>query len=158
MTGYEVVTTDDHKIGSVVDAQGDYLIVESGTLRKHRHALPKAFAHPVDADQLVRVTVSKELVDDSPRVDDGLEAVELEVARHYGLASGYEHPETEGAGDILPSDPAESASVDGLRHGVVPADETRAEIREGHHDSSMPHVLERMPNAADPFGSTANHH
>jgi hypothetical protein len=156
MTGYEVVTTDDHKIGSVVDAQGDYLIVESGTLRKHRHALPKAFAHTVDADQLVRVTLSKELVDDSPRVDDGID--ELAVARHYGLASGYEQPETGGRGELVADDPAESAAVDGLRHGVVPADEQRAEIREGRHDTTSPHVLERMPNAADPFGSTANHH
>jgi hypothetical protein len=156
MTGYEVVTTDDHKIGNVVGARGDYLIVESGKLIKHRHALPKAFAHPVDADQLVRVTVSRELVEDSPRVDDGLD--EIAVARHYGLASGYEHPETEGRGELVADDPAESASVDGARHGVVPADQTRAEIREGHHDSTQPHVRDRMANAADPFGSTANHH
>jgi hypothetical protein len=156
MTGYEVVTTDDQRIGSVVEARGDYLIVESGTLRKHRHALPKAFAHPVDADQLVRVTVSKALVEDSPTVDDQLD--ELAVARHYGLAAGYEHPETEGAGELVPDDPAESAAVDGLRHGVVPADQQRAEIREGHHDTTMPHVRDRSSNAADPFGSTANHY
>jgi hypothetical protein len=156
MTGYEVVTTDDHRIGSVVGSHGDYLIVESGTLRKHRHALPKAFAHPVDADQLVRVTVSKELVDESPRVESEFD--DVAVARHYGLAAGYDHPETEGDGELLASDPAESAAVDGMRHGIVPADEQRAEIREGHHDTATPHVLERMPNAADPFGSTANHH
>jgi hypothetical protein len=155
MTGYEVVTTDDHRVGSVVETRGDYLIVESGKLRKHRHALPKAFAHPVDADRLVRITVSKELVDDSPRVTDVFD--EQAIARHYGLAAGYEHPETEGDGVLLPDDPAESAAVDGARHGIVSAEQQRAEIREGHHDVTMPHVRGRMGNAADPFGQAANH-
>jgi hypothetical protein len=155
MNGYEVVTTDDKKVGAVVDVHDEYLIVETGKLIKHRHALPKAFAHPVDAEQLVRVTVSKELVDDSPQVDDGLD--EQLVARHYGLASGYEHPETEGDGELLAADPAESAAVDGMRHGIEPSDKLRAEIREGHHDTSVPHVRDRSRNAGDPFGQTANH-
>src|SRR4051794_14888713 len=155
MTGYDVLTTDDQRIGSVVDTRGDYLIVESGRLRKTRHALPKAFAHFVDADQIVRVTVSKELVDDSPRVGDDLD--ERAVARHYGLAGGYEHPETEGEGEVLPDDPAESAAVDGARHGIMPAEQQRAEIREHRHDTTHPHVRDRMPNAADPFGQAANH-
>lgn len=155
MDGYEVVTTDDEKIGSVVDTQGEYLIVERGTLRKHRHALPRAFAHPVDAERLVRVTVSKNLVADSPVVDHGLD--EQEVARHYGLAAGYAQPETEGRGELLPDDPAESAAVDGARHGIEPAEQQRAEIREGRHDTAEPAVHERMANAADPFGQTANH-
>jgi hypothetical protein len=155
MTGYEVVTTDDKRVGAVVEVRDDYLIVETGRLIKHRHALPKAFAHPVDADQLVRVTVSKELVEDSPNVEDGFD--EHQVARHYGLAAGYEHPETEGDGVLLPDDPAESAAVDGLRHGVEPADKVRAEIREGHHDTTVPHVSDRSRSAGDPFGQTANH-
>jgi hypothetical protein len=155
MNGYEVLTTDDHKIGNVVDDRGDYLIVESGRLIKSRHALPKAFAHPVDAEQVVRVTVSKELVHDSPKI--GEEMDERAFARHYGLASGYDHPETEGDGVLLADDPAESAAVDGARHGVVPAEQQRAEIREGHHDTTVPHVRDRSANAADPFGQAANH-
>jgi hypothetical protein len=155
MTGYEVVTTDDKRVGAVVEVRDDYLIVETGRLIKHRHALPKAFAHPVDADQLVRVTVSKALVEDSPNVEDGFD--EHLVARHYGLAAGYEQPETQGDGVLLPNDPAESAAVDGLRHGIEPADKVRAEIREGHHDKTMPHVSERSRTADDPFGQTANH-
>jgi hypothetical protein len=154
MKGYAVVTTADERLGSVVGIEGDFLIVESGRLRKTRHALPKAFAHPVDADQLVRVTVSKTLVAESPKVGNGLD--ERAVARHYGLAAGYGHPETEGDGVILPDDPAESAAVDGARHGIEPADKQRAEIREGRHDTSAPHVSGRMPNAADPFGQAAN--
>jgi hypothetical protein len=155
VTGYDVMTTDDRRVGSVVETRGEYLIVESGKMRKHRHALPRAFAHPVDAERLVRVTVSKELVDDSPRVGDELD--EQAVARHYGLAGGYEEPETGGDGELLPDDPAESAAVDGARHGVKPADQERAEIREGRHDVSEAHVLERSANAADPFGQAANH-
>jgi hypothetical protein len=154
MTGYDVVTSDDHKIGTVVAVEGDYLIVEHGRLLKTLHALPKAFAHPVDAEELVRVTVSKALVHDSPKV--GEEWDEQAVARHYGLASGYAHPETEGDGVLLPDDPAESASVDGARHGIKPADQERAEIREGHHDITTPAVHDRSRTAADPFGQTAN--
>jgi hypothetical protein len=156
MKGYEVLTTDDDRIGSVVEVDGDYLIVETGKLRKSRRALPKAFAHPVDADQVVRVTVSKQLVNDSPKVGGSVD--EQAVARHYGLAGGYEHPETEGDGVLLPDDPAESAAVDGARHGIVPAEQERAEIREGRHDKTSPHVLDRSAGAADPFGQAANRH
>jgi hypothetical protein len=154
MTGYDVVTSDDHRIGSVVEVRGDYLIVEQGMLRKTRHALPKAFAHPVDAERLVRVTVSRALIADSPKV--GSDWDEAATARHYGLAGGYAHPETEGAGVMLADDPAESASVEGQRYGVKPADQQRAEIREGRHDRTTPHVSGRSANAADPFGQTAN--
>jgi hypothetical protein len=154
MTGYDVVASDDRRIGSVVEVRGDYLIVEHGTLRRTRHALPKAFAHPNDAERVVRITVSRELVADSPKV--GADWDEPAVARHYGLAGGYEQPETKGDGAMLHDDPAESASVEGRRHGVKPADEERAEIREGRHDASQPHVSGRSPNAVDPFGQAAN--
>ena len=39
MNGYDFITAvDDKKWGTVVDQQGDYVIVEHGTLRKHRYA------------------------------------------------------------------------------------------------------------------------
>jgi hypothetical protein len=38
--GFEVIGTDDHKVGEVVAAEGDLLIVEAGLLRKTRHAIP----------------------------------------------------------------------------------------------------------------------
>ena len=44
MEGYEVITSDEHKLGSVVEVKGDNLIVERGLLRKTRHAIPKVFA------------------------------------------------------------------------------------------------------------------
>ena len=70
MKGYQVITSDEKKVGRVVDVRAEHLIVEHGTVRKSRHALPKAFAHPIDAEQLVRVTVSKELIEDSPKLHD----------------------------------------------------------------------------------------
>jgi hypothetical protein len=155
MTGYEVVTSDEHTIGTVVEDRGEYLIVERGMLRKTRHALPKAFAHADGGERIVRVTVSKETIADSPKLAHG-EIDEQAVARHYGLAGGWEHPDTEGRGDVLPGDPAVGSEVEGQQWGVEPADKERAEIREGHRDEAAPHVRERMPNANDPFGQTAN--
>jgi hypothetical protein len=145
------VTSDDEKIGVVVEDVGEYLIVEHGHVRKTRHALPKAFAHPVDAEQLVRVTVSRDVIAESPKVtDDGFD--EHDVGRHYGLASAYDEPETHGRGELLPDDPAESSTVEGARHGVEPPDKTRAEIREHHHDVTAPSVHGRTPNAIEPRG------
>jgi hypothetical protein len=155
MIGYDVVTSDEHTIGSVVGERGDYLIVEHGRLRKTRHALPKAFAHPIDAERVVRVTVSKDVITGSPKLD-GDEIDERAVARDYGLAGGYEHPDTEGRGDVLPDDPATGAVVEAQQWGVEPPEKTRADIREGRHDETAPHVRERMPNANDPFGQTSN--
>jgi hypothetical protein len=155
MNGYDMVTVDDDKIGTVVGTHGEYLIVESGVLRKSRHAVPTTFAHPIEEDNLVRVSVSKQIVADSPALHDD-EFDEIAVAQHYGLASGYEQPETEGDGDVLPDDPADSATVDGLRHGIEPADKQRAEVREGRHDAAMPAARDRPATAVDPFGQTAN--
>lgn len=151
MNNYAVISSDDHKIGHVVDDLDEYLIIEHGHLRKTRHALPKVFAHPVDAEQLVRVTVSRELIAESPKVDDdGVD--EPAVARHYGLAVAYAEPDTHGDGEMLPDDPAEGSVVEGARHGIEPPDKTRAEIREHEHDVSAPVVHDRSPNAIEPGG------
>ena len=101
--GYDVVSSEHRKIGTVVEASGDYLVVEAGRLRRRRHALPKAFAHPVDADRVVRVTVSRRVVVESPRVDEGWD--EQAVARHYGLAAGERAPETPAVHDRPAVDP-----------------------------------------------------
>src|SRR5262245_23211337 len=100
--GYEVVTFDDHRVGHVVDRQDGLLIVEHGTLHKVRHAVPEAFVEVDDEGQLVRTTLSKQMVEDSPKVL----ALRREIAAYYGLASGHRHPETEGAGALEPDDPA----------------------------------------------------
>ena len=84
MEGYDVVTVDDHKIGKVVGETGSFLIVEQGALLKSKHPLPREFAHVDDSEQQVRVTVPKEIVADSPKIDDDFD--EQVAAEYYGLA------------------------------------------------------------------------
>ena len=118
MEGYDVITVDEHKVGKVVGESGNYLIVEQGTLRKSKHPLPREFAHVDDAEQQVRVTVPKEIVSDSPTVDDKID--ERAVNEHYGL-SYAPGPGAEGAG-APPGD----------------AEEERAKILDGNEQSSLP--------------------
>ena len=88
MEGYDVVTVDEHKIGKVVGESGEFVIIEQGTLRKSQHPLPREFAYIDEAEQQVRVTVPKELVTNSPKVEEGFD--EREVAEHYGLVPSPE--------------------------------------------------------------------
>jgi hypothetical protein len=129
--GYDVIGSDGGKLGHVVAVEGDLLVIEEGLLRKSRYAIPKAFAHPDDQEEVVRLTVSKELVEDSPPLENG-NVDRQAVAAHYGLAEGYVDPETKGAGELLPDDPAWSAEQEELRTGVEPAPKKRVETREGH--------------------------
>ena len=117
MEGYDVVTVDEHKIGKVVGESADFLIVEQGAILKSKHALPREFAHVDDSQQLVRVTVPKEIVSDSPKVDDD-RIDEREVAEHYGLST---RPASEGQGEM-----------------PQPAEDERARIREGDEQSALP--------------------
>ena len=114
MEGYDVVTIDDEKVGTVAGESGDYLIVEHGLLRKSKHALPRQFAHVDDGEQQVRITVGKEIFLDSPELDGELN--ERAVAEHYGLAPSA-------------AAPAGSAEEQAQRAGVETAVEERARIR-----------------------------
>jgi hypothetical protein len=134
MEGYEVITSDERELGQVVDVRGDYLIVEHGLLRKKRHAVPRVFAEPDAGENVVRLTVSEEMVDTSPKLDDD-SIDETAVARHYGLAAGEEDPETKGYGEVLPDDPARSAEEEELRTGVEPAASRRVRIQQGRSEA-----------------------
>ncbi len=113
MNGYDFITAvDDKHWGTVVDQQEDFLIVEHGTLRKHRYAVPKSSVEVDEDAQAVRTTLSGELIGESPKVDDGF--AREDVARHYGLG---ETSETAGG---------ETAT------------EERARIREGSETDGMP--------------------
>ncbi len=90
MDGYTAVTSDGEKIGTVVGDEGRNLIVETGTLRHHTHAVPKTFTHVHDAEQKVVVTVTKDVVMDSPKCDDGLDT--QAIAAHYGLSGDEAEP------------------------------------------------------------------
>ena len=130
MEGYEVISSDDHKLGEVVEVKGDNLIVERGMLRKSKHAVPKVFAEPDGSEKVVRLTISEDVVGTSPKLDNG-EVDQRAVAEHYGLAAGDPAPETEGYGELLPDDPARSAEEQELRTGVEPAAQQRANVRKG---------------------------
>ena len=93
MEGYEVVTTEDERIGKVVGTHGDHLIVEQGTIRKSKHALPRTFTEVDEGEEAVRMTVSKDIFCDSPKVNG--EVDETAIAQHYGLAEGSEAASTE---------------------------------------------------------------
>ena len=129
MEGYDVVTSDDRKIGKVVGTRDGHLIVELGTLFKSRHAVPETFGHANDEERIVRVTVPREIVSDSPKVDDDTWDTQA-IAQHYGLAEGEAAPETEGYGELDPDETSRSAEVQGRRVGVTSAEEERVGVRE----------------------------
>ena len=104
MKGYTVITSDEKKAGHVVDEQGDYLIVEHGTIFKSRRPLPRAFAHADESEEIVGTTVPYAIIDDAPEIGD-----DEAIARHYGLAGPDPDPVTHGYGDVLPDDPSEPA-------------------------------------------------
>jgi hypothetical protein len=122
MEGFAVVTSDDCKIGHVVAVQDRHLVVEHGMLKKSRHAVPEAFAHTDEAEQTVRLSVSKEIVESSPKLENGSIDTHA-VAEHFGLAEGAPAPEAEGDDELMPDDPAHSADQDLLRAGGEPADQ-----------------------------------
>jgi hypothetical protein len=149
MEGFDVVTSDDSKIGHVVEVRDGHLIVEHGLLKKTRHAVPQAFTHTSDGEQIVRLSVSKDIVESSPKLENGSFDRQA-VAEHFGLAEGTPAPETEGYGELLPDDPAHGADQDLLRAGGKPADQERAEIREGGLDADRDgtttgYLSDRMP-------------
>jgi hypothetical protein len=128
MEGYDVVTIDNEKVGTVAGASGEYLIIEHGLVRKSRRALPTQFAHVDDGKQQVRMTVGKEIFLDSPELDGELD--EQAISDHYGLTPSA-GPGTEGFGKTSPGDPSRSSEEQGLRQGVEPTGVERARIREG---------------------------
>lgn len=137
MEGYEVISSEDQKVGQVVEVKGDNLIVERGLLIKHQHAVPKVFAETDESKQIVRLTVSETVVDRSPKLDDG-RVDEQAVAEHYGLAAGDPAPETKGYGELRPDDPARTAEEQELRSGLEPAVKERVRMLEEQSETA-PH-------------------
>jgi len=142
--GYEVVTSEDRVVGTVVDVRHGFLIVESGRLRKSRHPVPREFVHVVDEAAKAFVTVPRRILMDAPRVDKDGEFDRSAAARHFGLAESHLQPPTAGEGESLPHDPAWSADRDSIAAGRPAAEHRRAEMRkhmrpgypDEHHHSS----------------------
>ena len=82
MEGQDVVTSDDHKIGTIVGERDGFAIVEMGHVFKSKHALPLEFLHEFEGVQ--RATVDKDLVGKSPKLD-GDEIDANAVRMYYGL-------------------------------------------------------------------------
>ena len=144
MRGFEVVTSDDRVVGTVMDVRHGFLIVESGRLRKSRHPVPREFVHVVDEAAKAFVTVPRRILMDAPRVDKDGEFDRSAAARHFGLAESHLQPPTAGEGESLPHDPAWSADRDSIAAGRPAAEHRRAEMRkhmrpgypDEHHHSS----------------------
>ncbi|HEY2776926.1 MAG TPA: hypothetical protein VGI77_03415 [Gaiellaceae bacterium] len=104
MEGRPVVTSDDHKLGTVVAERDGFVIVESGHMFKSRHAIPNEFLH--EHEDIVRATVGKDVVQDSPKIDgDTLD--EYAVKMHYGLIDvNVVDPDPDA---VRPSDPRTEA-------------------------------------------------
>ena len=147
MEGQTVVTSDDQKLGTVIAERDDCVIIETGHVFKTKHAIPREFLHEVDGT--MRATVTKDVVDDSPKVD--LDKWDCSAIRlHYGLDGPFEvNPDPDGL---------ESAETDARRAGQKPAPEARLDVQEAEPKPGYdtPAVRERMANAADPTGTTAN--
>jgi hypothetical protein len=144
MNDYEVIGSDGDTVGHVVGQENDLIIVERGTLRKHRYALPRTFVEIDDEAGVVRTTLSKQLIEDSPEVDDdGVD--EQQIAAYYGLAGGYDQPDTLGSGVTDPDGPAFGADTQTRRAGIIPPEEKRARMREGEDDVYGPPGRQLIP-------------
>ena len=133
MEGYDVVSSDDQKVGHVVETQNGYLIVESGMLRKTKHAIPLDMTRLDNEDEAVRLTVSKQMVEEGPTVDDGdWQSVE----DYYGRSAELEG---QAAADIPTSDQRRAELRDSLqspdtdvspRKGAVGIHQDRWDVKE----------------------------
>jgi hypothetical protein len=109
------------------------VIVESGHVFKTRHAIPTDFLH--EHDGVLRATVGKDVVDDSPKVDgDGFDPNAVKL--HYGLIEVH----------VVDPDPDElNAETEGVRHGADPAPDRRLGTLGGANDPSI-----EAPSGLDP--------
>lgn len=87
MEGYAVVTTDDKRVGHVVGMEGDYYIVESGSvLGKSRHPVPKEYATVDATRECVLIRISTEVLRGAPKLGRDGRFDETAAADYYGLA------------------------------------------------------------------------
>lgn len=131
MEGFEAITFDDEHAGTVVGREGRFLIVEHGAIFKHRRAVPETFATVDESARTVRLTVAKDVLEGAPEVDDERGLDQGAVAAYFGLAEGFDEPETLGYGELEPGEPAFSSERVAHDDGVTTAPEQRAALH-GH--------------------------
>jgi len=130
MEDYDVVTSDNSKVGRVVATDGNNLVVEHGTIRKSKYAVPREMAVIDEADKVIRLSVSKDVFEEGPSVKGDDEIDSHAVAQYYGLADTSVAPDTQGYGDVVSGDPARTAEQDARRFGDESPEQQRARIRE----------------------------
>jgi hypothetical protein len=130
MDSMKVVTYDGDELGTVKGKEGRYLLVQTGGLLHHTtHALPTTLIEADEGAGVVRTTISKELLHDSPALHhDELDEAALDA--YYGLAAGDDAPPTQGDGELVADDPAMSEEQQALRSGLAPAPAKRVAIRD----------------------------
>jgi hypothetical protein len=137
MEGQEVIGQDDHKIGTIVAERDGIAIVEVGHVFKSKYAIPQEFLH--EHDGAMRATVAKEIVTDSPKLDD--DSLDVNAVRlHYGLIDIT----------VVDPDPEEhNAETEGVQLGLEPAPHKR--LRSTDEPAlDRPLGFDRTTNSADP--------
>ena len=128
MEEYEVLASGGESVGTAVGVRDGSVVVEHGTLLKSRRAVPLAFVQVDEDARVVRTTISKRMIEESPKL--GKDVDSGAIARYYGLVGGGSSPATEGYGEVGPGDPAVSAERQELAAGLEPAASERARMRE----------------------------
>ena len=133
MKGYDVLTFDDERAGTVVGKQGSNLIVEQGAIFKHRRALPETSSRWTmgsrSCERPSRRTSSNRLRRSGTRG-----STTTQSARHYGMVAG-DPRRGRGDGALNPDDPAWTAETQEQRTGVEPAAAERARIRRSRSEA-----------------------
>ena len=120
MEGYEVVTSDDQTAGRVVAVVGEHLVVERGTLRKHRNVLPVELTQVDEGARVVRTTISKELLENAPAVDG--DDVDVDAAAlYYGTGEQMDAFTAQTVGEDVSVDGYEVVASDDSSIGDVVA-------------------------------------
>ena len=69
MEGYDVITSDESKVGHVVGEANGCAIVENGLIRHTRHVVPLEFLHVDEGSETYRTSLSKQMINDAPEAD-----------------------------------------------------------------------------------------
>ena len=152
MEGYDVLTSDDDKVGRVVGRRGAVPVVETGHLLKRstrsRRRSPTRTRRSASSGSRSRGTSSH----DSPKVsDDDFDEAEVASTTASQRATRRRRPSRPPASSS-PTIPAISAEQEGARHGIEPAEQRRAEIRENREATRCRRAAEPGARVAQPVG------
>jgi hypothetical protein len=84
--GYRVVTNEGKLVGHIAGESSIAFVVERGMWpRKARHALPQRYAAVKEDERCVLMQVSKEMLEKSPKLKEGVPVDDEAVASWWGL-------------------------------------------------------------------------